>query len=100
MAAGPTPQQAVISAEEIERYERALASLTKAEQQAIVLRIELELDYTEIAVELGKPSADAARMAVSRAIVRLADKMGPGRRRGAGRGATGKGRRGSAANGI
>jgi DNA-directed RNA polymerase specialized sigma24 family protein len=40
-----------------------------------VLRVELGLGFDEIADQLGKPSADAARMAVARAIARLADEM-------------------------
>jgi RNA polymerase sigma-70 factor (ECF subfamily) len=75
-AGGISPQEAAIGAEAFERYERALASLKKEERQAIVLRFELGLEYAEIATQLGKRSADAARMAVTRAIVRLADKMG------------------------
>ena len=81
-ARGTSPQEAAIEAETLERYERALGSLKKEERQAIVLRIEFGLDYDEIAGHLGKPSADAARMAVTRAIVRLADEMGHRRRRG------------------
>jgi RNA polymerase sigma factor (sigma-70 family) len=73
---GPSPQQAAIVAEEFERYERALGFLRKAEQQLIILRLEGEFTYEEIATELGKRSPDAARMAVTRALVRLADKMG------------------------
>jgi RNA polymerase sigma-70 factor (ECF subfamily) len=79
---GPGPDEKAIGAEALERYERALASLKDAERQAIVLRVELGLDYEEMATQLGKPSSDAARMAVTRAIVRLADKMGQSRRRG------------------
>ena len=75
-AAGLSPQEAAIGAEALERYERALASLKNEERQALVLRVELGLDYQEIATELGKPSSDAARMAVTRAMVRLAEKMG------------------------
>jgi len=36
---------------------------------------ECHCSYEELARELGKPSADAARMAVSRALVRLAREM-------------------------
>jgi tetratricopeptide (TPR) repeat protein len=56
-------------------YERALASLKDDEREAIVLRVELGLDYEEMAAQLGKPTADAARMAVKRAIARLAHEM-------------------------
>jgi RNA polymerase sigma factor (sigma-70 family) len=80
-AACASPEASAIAAESLERYERALASLRNEERQAIVMRVELGLDYDEMATQLGKPSADAARMAVTRAIVRLADRMGPSRRR-------------------
>jgi RNA polymerase sigma-70 factor (ECF subfamily) len=75
-AAGTSPHEAAIGAQSLERYERALASLKKEDREAIVLRVELGMEYDEMATQLGKPSADAARMAVTRAIVRLADKMG------------------------
>jgi RNA polymerase sigma factor (sigma-70 family) len=81
-APGISPEEEAIGAEALERYERALASLKSEERQALVLRVELGLQYGEIATQLGKPSSDAARMAVTRAIVRLADKMGRSRRRG------------------
>jgi RNA polymerase sigma-70 factor (ECF subfamily) len=86
-ASGLSPQEAAIGAETLECYERALASLKDEERQAIVLRVELGFGYGEIASQLGKPSSDAARMAVTRALVRLADKMGrPDRRSSAGHG--------------
>jgi len=69
----------VIESEALERYKRALASLRKEERLAIMLRLDRGLGYEEIAAQLGKHSADAARMAVTRAIVRLADKMGRNR---------------------
>ena len=75
VAAGPSPLEAAIGAEALAHYERALASLTDGERQAIVLRVELGLEYEEMAAQLGKPSADAARMAVTRAITRLAAEM-------------------------
>jgi RNA polymerase sigma factor (sigma-70 family) len=80
-AASPaaSPLEVAIGAEAVESYERALATLSDAEQEAIVLRVELGLDFEEIATQLGKPSADAARMAVSRAIARLANEMRPKR---------------------
>ena len=34
--------------------------------------------YQEVAEKLGKPSVDAARMAVSRALLRLAEEMNRG----------------------
>jgi RNA polymerase sigma factor (sigma-70 family) len=80
-AASPaaSPLEAAIGAEAVESYERALATLSDADQEAIVLRVEMGLDFDEIATQLGKPSADAARMAVTRAIARLAAEMRPKR---------------------
>ena len=80
-AASPaaSPLEAAIGAEAVESYECALATLSAADQEAIVLRVELGLDFEEIASQLGKPSTDAARMAVTRAIARLAAGMRPKR---------------------
>jgi RNA polymerase sigma factor (sigma-70 family) len=82
---GTSPEEAAIRAEALERYECGLASLKNEDRQAIVLRVELGLGYEEMAGQLGKPSADAARMATTRAIVRLAEKMGHSRGRGSAR---------------
>jgi RNA polymerase sigma-70 factor (ECF subfamily) len=72
---GASPLDIAIGHEAGERYETALARLRPEEREAIVTRIELEYSYQQIADALGKPSADAARMAVSRAILRLAREM-------------------------
>jgi RNA polymerase sigma-70 factor (ECF subfamily) len=42
---------------------------------ASIPRVEFGLSYAEVAETLGKPSADAARMAVVRALVKLAKEM-------------------------
>ena len=79
-AVGVSPQQAVLNAEVVEAYERGLASLKKRERQAVVLRVDLGLGYKDIAAALGSRSTDAARMIVTRAIVRLANTMDDRRR--------------------
>lgn len=71
----PSPLDRAIGAENTERYERALARLSADDREAIIGRVELQYDYEELAVALGKPSAAAARMAVTRAMKRLADEM-------------------------
>jgi RNA polymerase sigma-70 factor (ECF subfamily) len=71
-----SPLEEAIGSEAVARYERAMERLRAEEQQAIVLRVELQLPYAQIASEMRKPSADAARMAVARALVRLAQEMG------------------------
>ena len=71
----PSPLEEAIGREAIDRYERALATLDPDAQEAVIARIELGLSYGEIAESVGKPSADAARMTVNRAIHRLAEQM-------------------------
>ena len=71
----PSPLDHAIDHQALERYERALVRLKPAEQEAIVARVEMSYTYEELAVSLGKPSADAARKAVKRALVRLVQKM-------------------------
>jgi RNA polymerase sigma-70 factor (ECF subfamily) len=70
-----SPLEAAIGRETLERYERALGCLSPEARSAVVSRVELGLSYAQIAEVLDKPSADAARMAVARALVKLADEM-------------------------
>lgn len=72
----PSPLEAAIGADVLDRYERALESLPPEAQQLIHLRIELDFDYEEIAAMTDRPSGDAARMAVRRALKSLAEGMG------------------------
>ena len=69
----PSPLEALIGRERLEAYERALAELTPLHQEALLMRIELGLSYAEIAQAIGSPTANAARMVVSRAVVRLVE---------------------------
>ena len=75
---GASPLENAIGAEALARYESALARLRPEEREAIVARVEMDGSYQEVAQALGKPSADAARMAVSRALLRLAEEMSRG----------------------
>jgi RNA polymerase sigma-70 factor (ECF subfamily) len=76
--AGASPLESAIGVEALARYEAALARLRPEEREAIVARVEMDGSYTDVARALGKPSADAARMAVSRALLRLAQEMSRG----------------------
>jgi RNA polymerase sigma factor (sigma-70 family) len=67
----PTPLEHMIGRERLDRYEAALARLRPTEREAIIARLELQQSYEEVALALGKPSAAAARMAVSRALKNL-----------------------------
>ena len=73
--AAASPLEAAIGSENTERYEAAMLRLRDVDREAIVARIELRYSYQEVAVALGKPSADAARVAVARAVYRLAREM-------------------------
>lgn len=74
-ATDASPLEAAIGQQGIERYERALARLRPEDREAIVGRMELQYSYKELAVILGKPTPDAARVAVARAVARLATEM-------------------------
>ena len=72
----PSPLETAIGADALDQYERALEQLSPEAQQLLHLRIELDFDYDEIAAMTDRPSADAARMAVRRALKTLAETMG------------------------
>jgi RNA polymerase sigma factor (sigma-70 family) len=76
---GPSPLELAIGSAALARYERALSGLADDDQELLHLRLELDFDYAEIATMTGRPSRDAARMAVQRALGRLAEAMGHGR---------------------
>ena len=68
---GPSPLERAIGRERLDRYDAALTKLRPVEREAIVARLELQQSYEEVALALGKPSADAARMLVARAVKNL-----------------------------
>ena len=70
-----SPLEEAIGREALSRYEAALHRLKSEEREVIIARVELGQSYQQIATGHGKSSADAARMAVSRALVRLAEEM-------------------------
>ena len=72
---GPSPLEAAIGTENMERYEAALQRLRDEDREAIIARVELQYSYEELAVALEKPTANAARVAVTRALQRLAQEI-------------------------
>lgn len=78
-SAGPSPLEIAIGREGIERYEAALERLKPEDQRAIVARCEWGMSHEEVAQAIDKPSANAARVAVHRALVRLAKEMAGGK---------------------
>ena len=75
----PSPLESAIGAELLERYEGALEQLSETERRLIHFRIELDFSYEEIAAVMERGSPDAARMAVGRAVRKLAKVMGHAR---------------------
>jgi RNA polymerase sigma-70 factor (ECF subfamily) len=71
----PSPLEQAIGREGIDRYEAALERLKPADREAIVARLELQQSYEEVAVAMGKTNANAARVAVTRALARLVAEM-------------------------
>jgi RNA polymerase sigma-70 factor (ECF subfamily) len=76
---GPSPLEQAIGNEGIERYEAALGRLREGDQRAIVARCEWGMSHQEVAEILGKNSASAARVAIHRALIRLATEMARGK---------------------
>jgi RNA polymerase sigma factor (sigma-70 family) len=72
---GTSPLDRLIGAENVARFDAAFERLSPSDRQAIVGRVEMNYSYEELATVLGKPSADAARMSVTRAMKRLAEEL-------------------------
>ncbi len=71
----PSPLADAIGAQVVETYETALTTLTEDQRQAVVLRVEMGYTYEQMAEAMDRPSADAARKLVVRALARLSEKM-------------------------
>jgi RNA polymerase sigma-70 factor (ECF subfamily) len=71
----PSPLEQVMGKQVVERYERALSTLSEDDQHLVVAFVELRCTDREIAELFEKPSVDAARMARNRAVARLAGVM-------------------------
>ena len=67
-----SPLEAAVGRQIFDRYEASLALLGEAEREAVIGRLELGCSYEELAFLLEKPSADAARMVVARALAKVA----------------------------
>jgi RNA polymerase sigma-70 factor (ECF subfamily) len=75
---GPSPLETAIGREGTERYEAGMARLKAGDREVLIARLELGLSYPEIAEATGRTSANAARMAVVRALLRLTEELGHG----------------------
>jgi RNA polymerase sigma-70 factor, ECF subfamily len=70
-----SPLDIAIGRQGVARYEAALQRLRPTDREAIIGRIEMQYDYLELAVILDKPNANAARVAVTRALARLLEQL-------------------------
>jgi len=73
--ADPNGRDIVESLARQELYERALAALDEKVRSALLLRLELDASYEEVALELGVSSPEAARKAMRRALDEVARRM-------------------------
>jgi RNA polymerase sigma-70 factor (ECF subfamily) len=76
-----SPLDLAIGVETLERYEAALDRLRSEDKDLVIARIEMGLPHAEIAAMFNKPSVAAVHMALSRALVRLAQEMAHERKR-------------------
>ena len=67
----PSPEEQAVQTEAVSKYHDALALISSRDRQLVVLRIEAQWTYEEIANHFTMPTPDAARMAVTRALGRL-----------------------------
>lgn len=77
-AQGPSSFDRVLDAEQEARYKRALATLSDDERVLVVGRLELGYSYEQLALITHRPSKEAARMAVRRAVLKAAERMSSG----------------------
>jgi RNA polymerase sigma-70 factor (ECF subfamily) len=67
----PGPQQLATEREEVERLQECLDELEEDQRRVLLLRHRHNLSWGTIAQELGRPSADSARMQYTRARIAL-----------------------------
>ena len=73
---GPSPFDEAQEKEIASRQEAAMQRLRPADRALLVARIELGYDYKQLARLFGRPTPDAARVAVHRALRRALDAAG------------------------
>lgn len=70
-----SPFDQAADAEVMRRYKIKLSSLSDEEQQLVVGRIEMGYTYEQLTLATGRTTVEATRMAVRRAVLKLARKM-------------------------
>ena len=71
----PSPLEEAVRAEAYERYRAVLVQLSPRDREMIVARIEAQWNLGEIAQRFNMRTVDGARMAVTRALRRLMDRL-------------------------
>lgn len=71
----PSPIEVLESDDDRRRYKMALTRLKERERMLIVGALELGYTYEQLALATGKPTAESARVALHRALRRMADEM-------------------------
>jgi RNA polymerase sigma factor (sigma-70 family) len=71
----PSAFETLVSAQDQERYKAALTRLSSLDRELIVGAVELGYNHEQLALATGKPTPDAARVGLIRAIKRLVDDM-------------------------
>jgi RNA polymerase sigma factor (sigma-70 family) len=71
----PSPLEEAVRAEAYDRYRAVLAQLSPRDREMVVARIEAQWNLAEIAQRFNMRTVDGARMAVTRALRRLMDRL-------------------------
>jgi RNA polymerase sigma factor (sigma-70 family) len=74
----PSPLEVTIQHESYERYRRALDRLAARDRELVLARMEAQWSFVQIADRFGIATADAARMAVNRALKKLSKELTEG----------------------
>jgi len=72
---GSSPLESAIDEEDRRRYDAAVQRLRPSDRAAIIGRVELGYSYEQLALILEKPTPEAARLAVRRALLRLKEEV-------------------------
>jgi len=75
---GESPYLLALEEEQLQRYSAALAAIDPPDRELIVARLHLGFSYEQIAIMSDRPSPDSARMAIKRALLRLAELLARG----------------------
>jgi DNA-directed RNA polymerase specialized sigma24 family protein len=70
-----SPLERAIGGDALSRYERALDALRPSDRELVIAHVEFGFSHQELATAFEKPSPNAARMALRRALMELTASM-------------------------